>query len=351
MAFTISEIPKIQPTGPIRLVATKSGEITLYMAQIVSARRAKPPYYDFETVLSPLGSGDNALPATITIPQPLPISPDWDLCVTSDGAVNMAYQVFGGGWNVLQVGAVADGEVPYPYGYGVRNCGAPRFLRDSSGNGPAMAWVSFVFEYQKLGLLIPQQSPPVQGGKVAAGFLSLAEASHGVAFGDLSGGDLPGSLTLAYKIDRRTGPLSPGGLFLGKLALADYDLTKKTLAAPQPLLSGAEVGEFDAAIQEGVYCLLASTGDGAPLLAAFDGGGKSLGTPYLPFGSWNGPGRWVANPTLVADPANSTSQMLSFTIAFILYEADAPKAIYTGNVQVSPSSGVIPFSPPAAPGA
>lgn len=344
MALTNSHEPV---TGAIRLVAGKSG-ISLYMANTTAATRTKPPFYSYETVLSPTGGADGTWPA-ITIAQPLPPPPAWDLCAAGDGTLNAAYQVFGGGSNILQVGSVADGEAGNQYGYGLYNCGMPRFLRDNSGSAPAKGLVSFILDYQQLGLLVPQS--PDQNGNIAAEFVALTPASAGIVFGDLGSGSLPGNLTLIYKTDRCTGPLSPGGLFLGKLSLANYDLAKKTLATPQPLLTDMDIAEFDVAVQQGVYCLLMSMGNGSPLLAAFDNDGKMLGTPYPLYGVWSNTNGWIANPCIVADPQpDRTGDTLTFRIAFIVFDGDSPKDVYSDAVSVSPKNGVMPSVPPAAAG-
>jgi hypothetical protein len=334
-------------TGPIRLLAGKSGA-GLYLGKTVGAQRSKPPFYRFETVLTPFAvdDGANALAqaGTITIPQPLPPAPAWDVWLAGDGSATLAAQSFGGAWNRLIVGPVKDGEVAPAYVFTGGDCGAPRFVRSTAPDSPGNPIVSAILGRQKLGLFLPQ--PADDKGQIAVNFLPLTEASYGVVFGDLASG-LPAGVSLVYKTDRRTGPLSPGGLFTGQLALAGYDLSKKTLATPQPILAGLEIAEFDAAIQEGVYCLAASTGDGALLLAAFDSGGKPLGRPYLPAGPWNGVNRWIANPCIVADPQGGYGNTLGFRIAFILFDGNVPTGVYTDTVAVSPTGGVTPPPSPA----
>lgn len=336
--MALTDLLQVSPpvTGQIRWLAGKNG-ISLYMASTIVVTRTTPPNYGYETVLSPVAGASGAWPA-ITIAQPLPPPPAWDACIAGDGTISVAYQVFGGGSNDLWVGSVADGEAGRQYGYGLYNCGLPRFLRDVSGNPGAGGMVSFVRDYRQWGLLLPQ--PPDKDGIVAAQFTPLVEASAGVAFGDLGKG-MPSSLAVVYKTDRNTGPLSPGGLFTGKLSLAGYDLSKQALSTPTAILPEVEIAEFDAAAQAGIYCLLATTGDGALLMAAFDGAGKALGSPYLPLGPWNNNNCWAANPCIVADPAHSSDGLLGFRIACTVFEGDKPLGIYNAAVAVSPTGSIM----------
>ena len=340
MSIEIHSLMIASVTGAIRLLAGPDGTV-LYMAETRAATRDQPPLYDFETVLTPLsvGAGSKASTATATIAQPLPPPPSWDLSLSADGSLNVAYTIFGGGWNRCELGVVKNGQVANTYSYALGDCGAPRLVRNTSTTGTAKALTSAILDSQHLGLLLPQ--PASNGGDVSVEFLALVDATSGVVFGDLSA-DIPTAVTLVYKTANRTGPLSPGEGFPGSLSLARYDLSEQAVSSVQPLLDGAPFYELDAAFRADTYCLLASTEDGAPLLAAFDSAGRLLGTPYLPFGSWNTADRWISSPTITADPQYHLQDLLGFKVAFIEHEGDTPMAVHLSTVPVSPKTGIAP---------
>ena len=339
MDSTMTALKGVSVTGAIRLASSRTGP-ALYMASTGPQTPNAAPYYEFATTLAPVPfEGSASSMPTIVVPQPLSPPPAFDICFLADGTLDVAYQVFGGAWNELQVNSAGGGALKPLYGYAANDCGRPRFVRDTSSTGATTVAVTTTLDYQNVALLIPGTTET--DGTVNVITTNLVSAAACVAFADLSG-STTANLSLVYKTDRKAAPLSPGNLFLGKLALAGFDLGRKTLGTPVPLVPDVELAEFDVAYQDGLYCLIATTGDGLPLLAVFDAAGKPVGDAYLPFGAWNNPRGWVTSPTIVADPAAFTNGALKFDFAFVEMDGDTPTGVLVSSIGATPKGGVTP---------
>lgn len=340
MAMSATILKDTPVTGNIRLVAGPKGT-GLMMARTARATRKGAPPYEAVTTLTPIAFGkDSPSLPSVTIPQALPPPPAFDLGLAADGTLGLVYQMFGGASNRLRVAAAPDGKLkPLFDGLPLVDCALPRFVRDTSGKGAATPLVTTTFDDQQVALIVPGK--PDEKGRVAVAAIPLVKAAAGVAFGDLTAG-MPTALRVIYKTDRRVGPLAPGNLFVGHLALATFDASAKRLGTPVPLLGESAVAEFDIAYQGGLYVLLATTGDGKPILAGFDAKGTLLGDADLPFGSWSGADRWVTSLTIVADPQAYTTGALKFVYAFIEMDGDKAAGVVVGQIGATPDDGVEP---------
>jgi hypothetical protein len=315
------------------------------MARTGPTNRTTSPFYEDEMVLTAYSTLDGT-PITsiapVTVPLLLPQTPAWDLAAVADGGYELALSIFGGGWSRLVVNSVNAGKLTRAYGYTVEDSTFPRFVRPT-GSKVREQYVAAILSGKKLAIVAPQ--PPEGDGTVPVKTHTLVEeAAMGVVFGDLSNG-LPSSFNLLYQENRTTGPLNRDGTFAGKLWFAPFDFTARKLGTPVRLLADPDpkldldVADFDVAVNAGIYCVLAITGDGAPLLAAFnssgkpafDSSGKPVGQPFLPVGAWNNPDHWITSPTIVAKPPDA------FTFAFVDTVNATPDAIYCGTYTASAS--------------
>lgn len=333
MEIQIKKLEDVEVTGSLRMVSQSGNpaSVGLYMAKTQEVARTEAPFYKFETTLTalPFNGADPLSPKEIAMPQPLPVSPGWDVVLTESGEGSVCYSFFGGGWNTLKVDTITGGQVTTGYSYEVEASDKPAFMLNTSTTAAKQNYVSAVLSSCQLGLIGLQD----QKGQLVPGVSDLVGSSEnpvssGSVLGNLSAG-LPQKVSLVFKRDKNIGPLSPGGLFCGSLFFNTYDTTTYKLGTEVPVLSDIAFSEFDVAAAGDYFCLFAVTGDGAPLLGLYDQTGKALGSPNMPAGSWNNAGHWVANPTIVATPPGKE---IGFSFAFIEMEGDAPSCIYTGTL-------------------
>jgi len=329
MDLEINALDGIEITGAVQLVSS-GNQIGLYSGKTDEAVRTEAPFYDYETVLTsvPVGKSKALAPENITIPQPLPGAPLWRLALAGDGVGEIAYTVFGGGWDILSVDTLKDGKQNPGYAYEVEETSNPTFILNSSASPSKQQFVSALFSGYQLGIIGLQEQDGQQVPHVS-GIVGTSEApvSTGRVYGDLSSG-LPANVNVVYLTNKNVGPLAPSGAFCGSLFFASYDVNKDKLSTPVALLEGVEFSNFDLAVSGDTFCILAVTGDGSPLLAVFDNAGRISDSPYVPVGSWSNAGNWVASPTIVATPGAS----VGFSFAFIEMEEKTPSGIYTGTL-------------------
>lgn len=325
MDVKITAMDGVNVTGSIRLQAG-DGTVGFYIAETTKAKRTEAPFYDFEMTLTSLSfPGDEAvLPEKVVVPIPLPVPPKWDVALTENGMGEVAYTVFGGGWNSLNVDQLDSGSVKPGYAYEVEEVNKPDFVQNTSKTAAKQQFVSAIFSGYQLGIIGLAGQETKVSGIVGA---SDAPVASGRVWGDLSGG-LPTSLSVIYKVDKTEGASTADGGSGGNVSFATFDAEKFILGTPVPLLEGLQISDMDVAVAGDHFCLFAITGDGAPLLGLYDQTGKALGTPNMPVGSWSNAGRWVTNPTIVATPGSS----VGFSFAFIEMNGDVPSGIYTGTL-------------------
>lgn len=334
MDLTLAPLKDVDVTGDIKL-AVQGDALGLYMAQTSVVEPKSAPFYDFQTTLTSIAlDGSTALtPALLTIPQPLPGMPSFDLVFTSDGAGELTYCQFGGGWNILTVDGFKDEALSSLYDYQVEESNKPHFLINTSDSAAKQQFVSATFSGYQLGIIGLQEQDGQQVPHVS-GIVGSSDSpvSGGRVFGDLSSG-LPVTVSVIYKQDKDEGPLAPNGAFCGTLSFAPYDINADKLGTPVDLLSGTAVADYDLAVAAGTYGLLASTGDGSPMLALFDDKGALIGTPNLPLGSWNGADRWIVSPTIAPTPGGKGG----FSFAFVEMSEAGPVGLYTGTLAPPPA--------------
>jgi hypothetical protein len=322
----IKKLPLGSVTGSIRLSATASAT-SLFMARTGPANHTTSPFFEYEMVLTAYSlDGAPSRPISpVTVPLLSPQMPAWDLAAVADGQYELAISIFGGGWSELVVNGVNGGKLTPAYAYTVEDSTFPRFVRPTGSIVDAQ-YVAAILSGEELAIIAPQ--PPEPDGTVTVKILTLVKkAALGVVFGDLSN-RLPSSFDLLYQVNRTTGPLNRDGTFAGTLWFAPFDSSGKgTLGTPVALLADMAFAGFDVAVNAGTYCVLAVTGDGAPLLAAFDSVGKPVGEPFLPVGAWNNTDHSITSPTIVAAP----TQPHAFTFAFVDTVNATPDAIYWGT--------------------
>ena len=321
----IKKLPLGSVTGSIRLSATASAT-SLFMARTGPTTRTTSPFFHYATVLTAysLDGTPSTSVAPVTVPLLLPQMPAWDVAEGADGQYELAMSIFGGGWNELVVNGVNGGKVTPSYAYTVEDSTFPRFVR-STGSSVDAQYVAAILSGGELAIIAPQ--PPEPDGTVTVKILTLVKkAALGVVFGDLSHG-LPKSFNLLYQVNRTTGPNNRDGTFAGALWLATFDFSTDRLGTPVALLADMAFAGFDVAVNAGTYCVLAVTGDGAPLLAAFDSSGNPVGQPFLPVGAWNNTDHSITSPTIVAAPTPAHA----FTFAFVDTVNATPDAIYWGT--------------------
>lgn len=334
MEENITALEGVTVTGSIGVVLN-AGQVGLYMSAMKAVSRTKAPFYNYEATLTALSfrGATPVTPSEIAIPLPLSIMPRWDAVFTDAGIGKVAYTVFGGGWNTLNVDAYKDSELKSGYTYDIKEIDRPYFLIQSAQSPAKQQYVSAIFSGYQLGIIDLQSQDGQQATKVLS-IVGSSEApvSAGRVWGDLSNDHLPASLNLVYKTNKNVGPLAPSGVFCGSLFFATFDVNaapKDALGKSVPLLASVEFSDFDLAVgSSGEFCLFAVTGDGSPLLATFDSAGNASGSPYTPVGAWSNAGGWVSNPTIVATP----SVVGGFSFAFIEMDGDTPFCIQTGTV-------------------
>ncbi len=329
MDLKITPLNVTEITGDSRMLASTDG-VGLYMASIVAAERTEAPFYDYETVLTslPVGSAKALKPALVALPMPLPTQATFDITLTGDQNGTVAYTMFGGGWNELNVDTLDSGKLKPGYSYNVEEIINPVFIINSSTTPAKQQFVTALFSGYQLGIIGLQEQDGQQVPHVS-GIVGTSEApvSTGRVYGDLSNG-LPVNVSVVYLTNKNVGPLAPSGAFCGSLFFASYDINENKLGTPVALLESVEFSDFDLAVSGDTFCILAVTGDGSPLLALFDNAGKISGSPDMPVGSWSNAGRWVASPTIVATPGDNAG----FSFAFIEMEDNTPSGIYTGTL-------------------
>jgi len=329
MDLTFEPLQDVKLTGAIRLVAVEDA-VALYMAS--SRPEEDPENTIYKSVLAPVAAyDDNSLAVpTLTLRLPLPVEPDWDLALSSGDAGSVAYSSFGGGWNTLEVGSIADGKLSPAYAYNVENTQAPSFVL-STGNGtPKQAYVGALLSGYQLGMIGLADQDGLQVPQVA-GIVGTADApiSAGRIWGDLTAG-LPVTVNVIYLASKNVGPLAPNGAFCGNLYFATYDTKAGKLGTPVPLLPEVEFCDFDVTVAGDIVCLLGVTGTGAPLVALFDDKGAAVGTPNMPAGIWSNADSWIFSPTIVAMPSNGSD--VGFSLAFASMKVGGAAVIYTGTL-------------------
>ena len=329
MDIEIKALDGIDVTGAVQFVSS-GNQLGLYSGKTDEVVRTEAPFYEYETILTsvPFSKSKALAPENISIPQPLPGPPLWKLLLVDEGVGEIAYTVFGGGWDTLSLDTFKDGKLKTNYAYEVEETSKPDFVLNSSTSPAKQQFVSALFSGYQLGIIGLQEQDGQQVPHVS-GIVGSSEApvSTGRVFGDLSNG-LPVSVNLVYLTNKNVGPLAVSGAFCGNLFLASYDINKNKLGSPIALLEGVEFSDFDIAVAGNNFCLFGITGDGAPLIGIYDQAGNALGAPNVPVGSWSNAGRWVTNPTIVATPGKT----LGFSFAFVEMEDDKPLGIYTGTL-------------------
>jgi hypothetical protein len=325
-------LPGNQITGAVRLSsqATATG---LYIASSGPNKAAQSAGHPFVTTLTSIAlDGQKALaPQSVPIYQMLPSATTWDIDL-GNGKGGVTYTSSNGGFNTVFVATLgSDGTLTPDFSYEVEDGNMPTFVRNTSTNPAKQTYISAILSAYNLAIIGLQE----QDGKKVPGVSGLvgtsdAPVSVGRVCGDFSQG-LPKTLTLFYKTDERVGPLTPGMAFRGRLSFATFDTESNKLATPVPLLDGTEIADFDLAVKDDCFCLLASLGNGMPLLATFDATGKLTSGPDQLAGPWNSVGHWIGSPTLIPDP---TAQTPAFRFAFIEYSDQSPIQIHTGQYGV-----------------
>jgi len=329
MNLQITELTGVSPTGAIQMAVCGSA-LGLYVAETGESSPADYGSFEYQTMIKmeKVGNYTEPNPTSLEIPQSLMVPPDWNILLAADNEGYLTNSEFGGGWNTLEYSAISSGKIVPQYAYNVEDTQNPHFVTNTSSNAAKQQYSSAIFSGYQLGIIGLEDQEGEQTPHVS-GLVGSADApvSVGRVFGDLSGG-LPASLSLAYLVRKTVGPLAPSGAFCGTLNFATFDTSKNTLGVPVALMSDIEFCDFDLAVSGDYFCVLAVTGDGAPLLAMYDQTGKAIGSPNMPVGSWSNAGRWVMNPTIVATPGTDAG----FSFAFIEMEGDTALGVYTGTL-------------------
>lgn len=304
-------------------LAVSGSDIGLYTASLDADDDADGFAYNLTS--RPLPGKQATSPASLSLPQLLPVPPAWDLQFTGSGAGRIAATRFGGAWNGLDASEFSGSTVTAAWSYVVEQTDRPRFIRNSAAGIPAKTLVSAIFSGESLGIigLNPDGAP---GVSILVGS-SSAPVQDGAVFGDLSQG-LPNTLGAVWLQCKTSGAVAPNGMLPGTLRLASYDNASNVLGTPVTLFEGIEIVEFDVAVLQSYVCILASTGSGALLLGMVGADGTKLGTPNLPAGTWTNKGHWITSPSVVPTPGSAPG----FTLAFIEMSGVEPVAVYVGTL-------------------
>jgi hypothetical protein len=327
MELEIAAVAGVELTSEVVRVVAVADDVGVYISSVEALMPTAAPYYGYQTRLTAVRVGTYAAldPGQILLPQPLAVTPEWDLVLSSSGNGTVATAQFGGGWNTLTVDTLSGGRPVPDYVYQVEDTNAPRFLQNTGSGASQQPYVSAILSGYQLGVigLQTQDGQQVPGVTGIVG-TSSEPVSMGRVFGDLTNG-LPSSLSAAYINRKSVGPLAPSGAFCGGLFLATFDVQRHKLDTPVALLPGIDLAAFDLAVLEDYLCVLATTGSGAPVLAMFDTTGKPLGTSNMPVGTWSNGDHWVASPSIVPTKTG-------FAFAFVDMDGQAPATLYFGTL-------------------
>lgn len=335
-SVTVSKLLGPKPGNRVQLVGGGSTGIALYTSKTgpgtskISVSNRMP----YETVLLPVngltmaGLGSGAAWPTVIIPQWLPAVPEWCLAAAADGSLAGAVQVFGGGANALLVGIAKQGTLDIPAIYDREDYTQLRMLRGAPPATAIQAYVGAIADGAVLKLFSPVYRLLPAGGS------RLIQAIAGVALQDSPESNV---LWIVYlQGGGRAAILSERGAALGRLNLTSFDRSLNSAGLTMPIIDRFEVAEFDADKRGDMYCLLASTPDGARLLLFNDNGDVTpLAWPVEDFGR----GHWLTSPTVQAvrtgRPDTNAAQLPAFLFAFVEMAGDEVLGFRLGAVTLT----------------